>query len=179
MKVTNRKTGEVGYLTTIVREKSRTVVIAIIKDGEGVGDDTILGEYDTLEGAYAHWEDRRLNREIRFRVWDAGNKRYLDPMRPISIDIPGDFSENLSAGQQYVWEQFTGLFAKSGDAIYEGDIVQTASGERRVSWNIKLAKFELLDEDGKPDTDEETKGWNVIQVIGTIHQERNRSWRGI
>jgi len=69
-------------------------------------------------------------REIKFRVYDTREKKYLIAdetfvfiltkngelhfMSEITIDIP----------QRFIIEQFTGLYDKNGKEIYEGDIVR-------------------------------------------------------
>jgi len=59
-------------------------------------------------------------REIKFRLWDTDNNRYLywEPFKYYdNLVVEPDF------WKEEILEQFTGLLDKHGKGIYEGDLV--------------------------------------------------------
>lgn len=71
-----------------------------------------------------------MNRPIKFRVWEAHNKKFSgNPFgfrlnKKWELSIPDDSFDGEV--WQFIYQQFTGLLDKDGREIYEGDIV---SGE--------------------------------------------------
>lgn len=63
-------------------------------------------------------------RVIRFRVWDAKQSKYVDrsQLRRVFGDAIGVVDVNMP--DDHVIEQFTGLFDKDGNEIYENDVVE-------------------------------------------------------
>lgn len=123
-----------------------------------------------------------MSREIKFRVWSDGYKKYLKDLEypnghsylwifaqdgtPYHIET--DFEDGIAAIPlkekigEVVLEQFTGLHDKNGNEIYEGDIL--------AHWHYKnYSKGEMV-------WDEDNAAWakfhplDQFEVIGNIHE---------
>lgn len=88
-----------------------------------------------------------MNREIKFRVWDVGCKKFLYPKsnlrfwegdweHPKLICSIGNEGNYFSLGEHII-QQYTSLKTKTGQEIYEGDII-----------NTKAARYEVIFRDG-------------------------------
>ena len=87
-----------------------------------------------------------MNREIKFRVWDLEEKRFIewfnaDPMINCSVGSiycyertknedgsygPDTFTNKRESDKRLIVQQYTGLKDKNNKEIYEGDIVRTS-----------------------------------------------------
>lgn len=92
-----------------------------------------------------------MQREIKFRVWDIKNKRFLSQSSEYYhigdiTGIPYTLNEILNKLDRFVVQQFTGLYDKNKKPIYEGD---------RVTY--KLDKNYFFDE-----VKWEHNGWKIV-----------------
>lgn len=71
-------------------------------------------------------------RKIEFRAWDTLTKRYLYNIQAVTLTDESDDYHGLLTladflnNDRYIVEQFTGLFDKTGEKIFENDIVTPA-----------------------------------------------------
>ena len=86
-----------------------------------------------------------MSREIKFRVWDKIEKRFITPtsfgQTHYNLTLNGKLYnlQNGSGGDDYVVQQFTGLKDKNGKEIYEGDLIKEINyGPYRVFWDNEI-----------------------------------------
>jgi len=108
-------------------------------------------------------------REIKFRVWDEEGNKYT---MTISSDGKIEYYnlQNGSGGDEYILEQFTGLYDKNGKEIYEGDIVRIENVVNSpVRWREDIACWAL-----QSYIIGNTWDSSLLEVIGNIHEgEKN------
>jgi uncharacterized phage protein (TIGR01671 family) len=121
------------------------------------------------------------NRELKFRVWDVKNKKFLNPS-DIAINGNGNLlitdsgwyenfeNQNLS---DYIIQQFTGEYDKNNAPIYEGDIIR-AYCDKYLNGNFE-AEVVFLDAEFQTKLGEKQYAglWSGdgIEVIGNIFEK--------
>lgn len=99
-----------------------------------------------------------MNREIKFRVWDNVDKKYLslkDYQDLGAIEVENDGTLTLSPRyrfltsmmimpERFVPQQYVGLKDKNGVEIYEGDLILIGEKRRKVEVIFKDGSFGYL-----------------------------------
>jgi len=78
-----------------------------------------------------------MNKQLKFRVWDKLEKRFIYPDKGYQghyvLDLNGRFQnlQNGSGGNEYVVQRFIGILDRNLKEIYERDVVKffTLNGE--------------------------------------------------
>ena len=107
-------------------------------------------------------------REIKFRQWDSTKKRMYHNIGAID---KGWYGPAILKFDENPLMQFTGLFDKNGNEIYEGDVVTLyfKDGLKQngtIVWNEKGARFEWQDKEGYWGLSDR----NEFEVIGNIYE---------
>lgn len=86
---------------------------------------------------------------IKLRAWNKEAKKYFEPAprfnaMTISITLNGEIIGHPNVGEvtsRYELEQFTGLFDKNDNPIYEGDLVKYETGDPERPFVEEVVEF--------------------------------------
>ena len=113
-------------------------------------------------------------RQLKFKTWDG--KKIIWPAQLINTDDNAVYGYYDDSGcgkeENYPIMQFTGLYDKEGQEIYEGDVINTPDGKLEVFY--EEGGFLVINEDENHGADLFTyandKLENICEVIGNIHE---------
>lgn len=116
-----------------------------------------------------------MNRVIKFRAWDAKEKKMIHRMDGWSSgsDVLCEVWEAMNEYEMVVM-QFTGLTDKNGKEIYEGDIIQyqneCADRTPVLVRTMTPKNLEYIIGIGDSEWEVKENQYSNIEVIGNIHE---------
>ena len=120
-------------------------------------------------------------RQLKFRAWDKLAKQFTYPDKGYQghfvLDLNGRFHnlQNGSGGDEYVVQQFTGLYDKNKKPIYEGDRVRFAYTENRdffgeVVYFEDRATFGVKSKNAGENFEDLAYHMQFFEVVGNIFE---------
>ena len=113
---------------------------------------------------------------IKFRAWHHGRKRMFEVggfnFKHSTVTLIDDGLHYVTAQDNVVIEQYTGLKDKNGVDIYDGDVVEEAYRKKKLKVIFKDSAFCLK----KLDCDyyDFIVKYGQLEVVGNIHEKEAR-----
>ena len=122
-----------------------------------------------------------MQRQLKFRAWDTLAKKFTYPDKGYQghyvLTLNGEFwnLQNGSGGDEYIVQQFTGLYDKNKKPIYEGDRVRFAYTENRdffgeVVYFEDRATFGVKSKNAGENFEDLEYHMQFFEVVGNIFQ---------
>ena len=112
-------------------------------------------------------------RELKYRAWDTGAKRWSSGAMPVSSGLG---LELKPAHSGIIVEQYTGLKDKNGKEIYEGDILGGIWEGGYIGYCEKCKQFQYCSYGGCMACSGDVHWFEIaeddekLEVIGNIHE---------
>ena len=123
-----------------------------------------------------------MSKQLKFRAWDKLEKRFFYPDKGYQghyvLYLNGQFQnlQNGSGGDEYVVQQWTGLYDKNKKPIYEGDRVRFSYTNQNhdffgeVIWLEDRASFGVKSKNAFETFEDLMDYMKLFEVVGNIFQ---------